>query len=112
MQDNRYYRNAKHRAWRERVLRRDRYLCQECLRYGRKTPATIAHHKLPREVYPELQYYVANGVALCMACHNRKHPEKGQRPPLPARVTGRGRELAGVKVFPSPAREKKFPGGD
>ena len=76
--DDNYYRHKRHRDWREKVLRRDKYLCQECLRYGKKTPATIAHHKKPREDYPDLQYDVSNGEASCLACHNKKHPEKGQ----------------------------------
>lgn len=72
-----YYQSAKHRAWRGKVLRRDKYLCQECLRYGRKTSATHAHHIKERLEFPELQYVVENGQALCAACHNRIHPEKG-----------------------------------
>ena len=53
--------------------------------YGRLTeeglpvPATTAHHIKHRDKYPELQYKVSNGQALCAACHNRKHPEKGGR---------------------------------
>jgi len=72
-----YYQSAKHKAWRAKVLRRDKYLCQECLRYGKKKQATHAHHIKPREEYPELQYTVSNGQSLCAGCHNAKHPEKG-----------------------------------
>lgn len=68
---------ARHKAWREKVLRKDHYLCQECLRYGRKTPATVAHHVKHADEYPELQYVVSNGRALCAMCHNKEHPEKG-----------------------------------
>ena len=78
MCDANHYQSSKHRAWREKVLRRDKYLCQECLRYGKKTPATHAHHIKFREDYPELQYVVSNGQSLCAACHNAKHPEKGE----------------------------------
>lgn len=77
MTDN-YYQSAKHKAWRKKVLRRDKYLCQECLRYGKKVRATHAHHIKPREECPELQYVVSNGQALCAAHHNEKHPEKGK----------------------------------
>lgn len=72
-----YYQSVKHKAWRDKVMRRDKYLCQECARYGRRTAATHAHHIKPREDYPELQYDVSNGRALCLACHNKEHPEKG-----------------------------------
>lgn len=74
-----YYHHKKHREWRDKVLRRDKYLCQECLRYGKKVPAKIAHHIKPADEYPELRYDVNNGRALCLACHNKLHPEKGGR---------------------------------
>ena len=74
MPNNKFYKTAKYKAWREKVLKRAGYLCQECARYGRRTPATVAHHIKPREDYPELAYSVANGRALCAACHNKEHP--------------------------------------
>ena len=70
------YHSAKHKAWREKVLRRAGYLCEECARYGRTTPATVAHHVKHADAYPELRFDVRNGRALCSACHNRYHPEK------------------------------------
>lgn len=76
MPSDRYYDSKRHRVWREKVLRRAGYLCQECLRYGMRTPATTAHHVMPREIYPEQQYILDNGQALCPACHNKAHPEK------------------------------------
>lgn len=77
MPDNRHYQQAKHKRWREKVLRRAKYLCEECKRYGKNVPATHAHHKKPVEEYPELAYDVDNGEALCGPCHNKAHPEKG-----------------------------------
>lgn len=74
-----HYWSARHRAWRAAVLRRAKYLCQECARYGKRVPATHAHHIMPREIYPEKQYDTSNGMALCHACHNAAHPEKGGR---------------------------------
>ena len=79
-----YYNEAKHKRWREAVLRRARYLCEECRRFGRldekglPVAATTAHHIKPRDKYPELQYVVSNGRALCEKCHNKAHPEKGR----------------------------------
>lgn len=75
--ENNYYHHKKHLEWREKVLRRDKYLCQECKRYGKKVQATHAHHIKPVEEYPELRYVVANGISLCLSHHNEKHPEKG-----------------------------------
>lgn len=80
-----YYSEPRHRKWREAVLRRAGYLCEECRRYGRldkdglPVAATTAHHIKHREEYPELQYIVSNGRALCADCHNAAHPEKGRK---------------------------------
>lgn len=79
-----YYEGKRHREWREKVLRRAGYLCEECRRYGRldadgnPVRATTAHHIKHREDFPELQYVVSNGRALCESCHNKAHPEKGR----------------------------------
>lgn len=77
--DNSHYKKKKHKEWRDKVLRRDNYLCQKCIRYGKKVEATHAHHIRTVEEYPELKYKVENGQSLCLACHNREHPEKGGR---------------------------------
>lgn len=68
--------------WREkakRILRRDKYQCQECKRYGITREATEVHHILPWEQYPELAYVDSNLISLCHACHNKAHPEKCKR---------------------------------
>ena len=83
MPNDPYYQTAKHKAWKEKVLRRAGYLCEECRRYGRlgrdglPVRATTAHHIKHRDEYPELQYDLSNGRALCENCHNKAHPEKG-----------------------------------
>lgn len=85
MPGDKHYKGAKHRAWRDKVLKRDKYLCQDCRRFGRlddkglPVKATTAHHIKHRDEYPELQYRLDNGVALCAACHSKRHPEKGGR---------------------------------
>lgn len=78
-----HYTHARHRAWRQKVLKRAGYLCEECKRYGRldkngnPVAAVTAHHIQHLEDRPDLAYDVTNGQALCLACHNKKHPEKG-----------------------------------
>lgn len=80
-----YYTSKRHLAWRDAVIRRAGGRCEECRRYGRMDKdglppaATTAHHIKPREQYPELQYKVENGRALCARCHNAAHPEKGKK---------------------------------
>lgn len=85
MSKEHYSNESRHRKWREKVLKREKYLCQECRRYGRTdkdglpVAATTAHHIKHRDKHPELAYTVSNGMALCSACHNKMHPEKGGR---------------------------------
>ena len=71
MPNDPYYFTPKHRRWRAAVLRRAKYLCVECARYGKPMSASHAHHIKPRKEYPELQYSLDNGQALCTACHNK-----------------------------------------
>lgn len=83
MSDNPHYNGARRRAWAAKVLRRAGYRCEECRRYGRTDKdglpvrATVAHHVQHLDEHPELAYDLANGRALCEACHNKMHPEKG-----------------------------------
>lgn len=80
--DDNHYRHARHRKWREAVLRRAGYLCEECKKYGRHdkdgnpVAAVTAHHIQHLDERPDLAYDVRNGMALCNACHNKMHPEK------------------------------------
>lgn len=68
-----FYKTARWLRVRERVLRRDDYMCRECRRYGKTTAATTVHHVYPREQYPELRYSANNLISLCAACHNAMH---------------------------------------
>lgn len=72
-----FYTSRRWQTVRGRALRRDKFLCQECKRYGRKRQATTVHHIQHRDAHPELQYQLDNLVSLCDACHNKAHPERG-----------------------------------
>lgn len=77
-----FYETSLWRNKRKKILRRDKYLCQECKRYGRKkngqpVPAVLVHHIKPYEQFPELALADSNLVSLCEGCHNKKHPERG-----------------------------------
>ena len=67
------YNSPKWQRLKEKVLRRDDYLCQNCKRYGKHTPAQHVHHVNPVEFYPKLQYNPYNLIALCCSCHNKMH---------------------------------------
>jgi len=68
-----FYKTAKWKSKRENVLRRDEYMCRECRRYGRTTPATTVHHILPLEQRPDLKLNSQNLISLCEQCHNKMH---------------------------------------
>jgi len=70
---NPFYKSTKWKNKRERVLRRDEYLCQECKRYGRSRAATTIHHINPLENRPELALVSWNLVSLCGSCHDSMH---------------------------------------
>ena len=71
------YNDERYKRARAECIRRAGGKCQECRRYGRMTDATIAHHIKPVELYPELAFCSTNMTAVCDACHNKEHPEKG-----------------------------------
>lgn len=59
-------------AWvqvRRVALRRDSYLCQDCLKTDRPTPAKEVHHIIGIDVDPSLRLDLENLVSLCAPCH-------------------------------------------
>ncbi len=61
------------RLWdsiRPRILKRDRHLCQECLRHGRATPATTVDHIIPKAHGGTDAD--SNLESLCWPCHRSK----------------------------------------
>lgn len=66
----------KGRRWlklRERILKRDNYICQYNKRYGRLVQANTVHHIFPAEQYPEYQYCEWNLISLSAEAHNIMH---------------------------------------
>ena len=68
-----FYKSKKWKTKRQSILRRDDYLCRECKRYGKTTPATTVHHILPMEQRPDLKLNSLNLISLCNECHNKMH---------------------------------------
>ncbi len=60
-----------YKEWRREVYKRDNFQCQVC-GYN-KSGALEAHHKKPRNKYPELLLDVDNGITLCKKCHKEVH---------------------------------------
>lgn len=72
---------------REKILRRDKYLCQESKRFGKKISAIVVHHIFPRESYPEFEWCDWNLISLSLAEHNRMHDRETNE------LTAKGLEL-------------------
>ena len=58
---------------RKLILKRDSYLCRECKRYGKTTPADTVHHIKPLHLHPELWLENKNLYSCCSSCHNTFH---------------------------------------
>ncbi|PLR93200.1 HNH endonuclease [Bacillus sp. T33-2] len=72
-----FYKSTAWEKCRDVVLRRDHYLCQECYRNKKVTPADLVHHIVELLNDWDMALDPDNLESLCHSCHNRKHPEKG-----------------------------------
>lgn len=72
-----FYKTKRWQSKREKVLKRDEYLCRECKRYGKSVQATTVHHIIPLEwclaYNKELALASMNLISLCDQCHERMH---------------------------------------
>lgn len=59
-----------YRQWRNSVLRRDGYTCQQC---GERPAKLVAHHIRAWATDPDLRYSPSNGQTLCVPCHIATH---------------------------------------
>lgn len=72
-QTNPFYKTGKWLKKRDRILRRDKYLCQQSKRYGNNEQAEMVHHIYPLEQYPELAFASWNLISLSNKQHGRMH---------------------------------------
>lgn len=77
MSNKAFYNSKRWRMKRAYILSRDKYLCQECKKYGKNIEAKIVHHIQEIEDRPDLSMKNDNLVSVCSSCHNKIHPEKG-----------------------------------
>ena len=59
--------------WRCRVLKRDKYSCQDCGAKG-KPVQLHAHHIESWHDEPSKRFVLKNGLTLCVVCHVNIHP--------------------------------------
>ena len=65
--------SSEYRKWRNAVLDRDDYRCQQCFS---DNVHLNAHHILPYAKHPERRTDIENGVTLCLNCHALTHHPK------------------------------------
>ena len=61
--------SKKWEKFRDKIMRKFDYLCQESLRYGISVAAEMVHHIFPVSKYPELEFVEWN----CLPLTNKKH---------------------------------------
>ena len=70
-----HIRNLKvYRIWRDKVLERDHYTCQDCGSFG--GPLDV-HHIVPFAEDVNGRFDPDNGIALCPLCHGKRHGHPG-----------------------------------
>ena len=58
---------------RQKILKRDNYICQYNKRFGRLVEANTVHHIYPAETYPQYEYCEWNLISLSKEAHNIMH---------------------------------------
>lgn len=81
------YKSKRWRKLREKILRRDGYMCQASLRYGRHIEADTVHHIFPVSKYPEYAWEPWNLISLSAAEHNAMHIRESEE------LTDKGQKL-------------------
>lgn len=64
------YRGARLIRWSKEVRKRANYICEIC-----GEPAIDSHHLVPVCVDDSLKYDLDNGIAVCLTCHRKQHPD-------------------------------------
>ena len=70
------------RAWQKasRLFLQAHPLCEECMKRGKYTRATVVDHIVPHRGDEELFWDRSNWRALCKRCHDRKTRREDQTP--------------------------------
>ena len=75
-----FYLSQSWRDMREYIIKRDHYLCQDCLNKGLFTPAEEVHHirpLTPKNINDtDITLNEENLVSLCRECHRARHADR------------------------------------
>lgn len=76
-----FYQSSQWRSKRKRVLMRDKYLCQECLKQGIVNDKRLmVHHIVELKDDWKQRLNTNNLVTVCTACHNQLDHKPRRRP--------------------------------
>lgn len=67
------YTSKQWKLLREKILKRDKYMCQYFKRYGKRIDATMVHHIFPADEYPQWAYKEWNLISLSNEAHEKMH---------------------------------------
>ena len=78
-----FYHSAAWRTLRDAIIRRDTFLCQDCLKAGRLTPAEEVHHIQPLTPEnikdPQVALNPELLISVCRECHQTRHGARQRR---------------------------------
>lgn len=78
----RFYSSKTWQDCRNEYMKRAHYLCENCLRKGIYKPAEVVHHKIELDPInisnPEIALGFGNLEAVCRACHDEIHDNRGR----------------------------------
>lgn len=98
-----FYKSKKWVTKREKIMKRDKYECQNCRRYYKTKQATTVHHIYFFDDFAELGLQNWNLVSLCSSCHNKMHNRNDDS----ATKLGQEYQLKRKKEFDNFYKDKK-----
>ena len=85
------YRTARWKRKHTVIMKRDGYLCRECLRFGKRVAARQVHHIIPITLCMAIASFLVwlddNLISLCNECHDAMHDRRRNS------LTVRGKKL-------------------
>lgn len=105
---NDFYMSKRWKQTRAAILRRDGYRDMVAARYTPFPPeATLVHHILPREDWPEYSFARWNLISVSMATHNRLHNPDGSLSEEGRKLMERTARKNGIRLDRGPEEGKR-----
>lgn len=110
---NNFYGRIAWKEIRDATMRRDHWLCQDCLKKGMYVPAEEVHHIIP--LTPEninderISLNMSNLISLCRECHKQRHIAMAERKGKEQNLGERRRRRYTVDAFGNVTIRDDFP---